>query len=56
MQWARELGATTIELEVRESNAAARGLYRRMEFVEQGRRAKYYSKPPEDAVLMAAKL
>jgi len=56
MQWAREQGATSIELEVRESNVAALSLYRRLGFVEQGKRAKYYKEPVEDAVLMAAKL
>jgi ribosomal-protein-alanine N-acetyltransferase len=56
MQWARGRGAQAIELEVRESNDAARGLYRLMGFVEQGKRVKYYKDPEEDAVLMAAKL
>jgi [ribosomal protein S18]-alanine N-acetyltransferase len=56
IQWARGHGAQAIELEVRESNAAARGLYRRMGFVEQGKRVSYYKDPEEDAVLMAAKL
>jgi len=56
MQWARELGAKSMELEVRESNAAALGLYRQIGFVEQAIRPKYYRDPEEDAVLMAAKL
>lgn len=56
MQWARAHGAQAIELEVRESNDAARGLYRRMGFLEQGKRTRYYKGPEEDAVLMAAKL
>jgi ribosomal-protein-alanine N-acetyltransferase len=56
MEWARERGAKSIELEARESNAEALGLYRRMGFLEQGKRPKYYKDPEEDAVLMAAKL
>jgi len=54
-RWAMARGLT-VELEVRESNAAALGLYRRMGFTEHGRRAKYYRNPEEDAILMAAKL
>jgi ribosomal-protein-alanine N-acetyltransferase len=56
MQWARERGAKSMELEVRESNAAAIGLYRRLGFMEQGSRPKYYRDPEGDALLMAAKL
>jgi ribosomal-protein-alanine N-acetyltransferase len=56
MQWARERGAKAMELEVRDSNAAALGLYQRMGFVEQGRRPLYYKDPVESAVLMTAKL
>ena len=41
-----------ITLEVRESNEAAVGLYRKLGFREVGRRKKYYQDPPEDAVLM----
>jgi len=56
MEWARKCGAKSMELEVRESNGAALGLYRQIGFVEQGKRPKYYRDPEEDAVLMAAKL
>ncbi len=35
-------GAVDLFLEVRENNAAARGLYRRSGFVDIGRRANYY--------------
>jgi ribosomal-protein-alanine acetyltransferase len=56
MLWARKLGAKSIQLEVRESNAAALSLYRRVGFEEQGKRPKYYKNPEEDAVLMSAKL
>ena len=56
MQWARERGAKSMQLEVRESNVAALSLYQQLGFVEQGKRPKYYKEPVEDAVLMAAKL
>lgn len=39
---ARLQGATTLFLEVRENNDAARNLYRRSGFVDVGRRANYY--------------
>jgi ribosomal-protein-alanine N-acetyltransferase len=38
-------------LEVRESNQAARRLYEREGFIEVGRRAGYYHRPPEAALL-----
>jgi ribosomal-protein-alanine N-acetyltransferase len=44
-------GAQAIFLEVRESNAAARGLYEKWAFVEAGRRNRYYRDPEEDAIL-----
>ena len=56
MLWARQCGATSMELEVRESNAAALALYCRIGFAVQGIRPKYYREPEEDAVLMVAKL
>ncbi|MGA7293622.1 MAG: ribosomal protein S18-alanine N-acetyltransferase [Terriglobales bacterium] len=42
-----------ILLEVRESNAAARRLYEKTGFREEGRRTGYYRGPEEDAVLYA---
>ena len=48
---AREAPATSVFLEVRESNAAAQALYQRAGFRETGRRKSYYTNPPEDAVL-----
>jgi ribosomal-protein-alanine N-acetyltransferase len=45
-------GATEVVLEVRSSNQSALGLYRRLGFVETGRRPRYYHDPIEDAVLM----
>jgi len=38
-------------LEVRESNRAARALYEKFHFVEDGRRPRYYQQPQEDAIL-----
>jgi ribosomal-protein-alanine N-acetyltransferase len=45
-------GVTTVYLEVRESNAAARGLYEAHGFVEVGRRRWYYQRPVEDALIL----
>lgn len=42
----------TFFLEVRESNEAARALYRKHEFAEVGIRTMYYENPPESAVVM----
>lgn len=44
-------GGAAVLLEVRESNEAARKLYRKCGLREVGRRRGYYSDPPEDAVL-----
>jgi len=49
-------GARTVYLEVRASNAAARRLYESLGFSEIGRRARYYRRPVEDAVVLSAKL
>jgi [ribosomal protein S18]-alanine N-acetyltransferase len=48
---ARRQGMHAVFLEVRESNLAARALYEKWEFVETGRRKRYYSKPEEDAIV-----
>ena len=53
---AAEKGVETVLLEVRASNEAALGLYRRFGFVEAGRRANYYEQPREDALVMVATL
>lgn len=42
----------TVFLEVRESNAAARGLYARQGFLEVGLRKNYYASPIENAIVM----
>ena len=39
-------------LEVRESNLEARNLYKKIGFVEEGRRPGYYETPPETAIVM----
>ncbi|MEA2765222.1 MAG: [ribosomal protein S18]-alanine N-acetyltransferase [Gemmatimonadaceae bacterium] len=45
-------GVRTAFLEVRESNTAARALYESRNFVEIGRRSKYYRRPVEDALVL----
>ena len=44
--------AETITLEVRKSNTAARALYEKYGFIEQGIRKRYYSDNREDALIM----
>jgi [ribosomal protein S18]-alanine N-acetyltransferase len=46
---AREAGAGSVVLEVRESNLAAGQLYEALGFVEAGRRPGYYRNPDESA-------
>ena len=48
---ARHSHSSSIFLEVRESNRAARALYAKLGFCQTGRRKSYYSQPSEDAVL-----
>ena len=52
LRLAAEQGASCCALEVRSANRAARVLYRKAGFRTIGRRAAYYSDPPDDAVLM----
>jgi len=47
---ARSAGATSVLLEVRESNRAARRLYEKLGFSQQARRSSYYRDPEEDAL------
>jgi [ribosomal protein S18]-alanine N-acetyltransferase len=51
LDMARARGAKAVFLEVRESNYAARALYKKWAFVESGRRRRYYQDPSEDAIL-----
>ena len=46
----------SITLEVRVSNTPAIALYRKVGFVEVGRRKGFYTKPTEDALIMELKL
>jgi [ribosomal protein S18]-alanine N-acetyltransferase len=45
-------GVRTAFLEVRESNVAARALYKSRGFSEIGRRGRYYRRPVEDALVL----
>lgn len=45
-------GGEILRLEVRNSNLAARSLYRKFGFIEEGIRKNYYQNPTEDAILM----
>jgi ribosomal-protein-alanine N-acetyltransferase len=49
---AERRGARAVYLEVRQSNAAARALYRSRGFDEIGRRPRYYRAPVEDALVL----
>ena len=49
---AREAAVTSVLLEVRQSNIAARKLYEKLGFSEIGRRPGYYREPPEDALIL----
>ena len=56
LEQAREGGAKSVYLEVRESNQAARAFYEKWLFQESGRRKDYYTGPVEDAVLYCRRL
>jgi len=51
-----EQGIRTVYLEVRASNSAGRAFYQDMGFREVGRRRAYYSRPREDALVLAREL
>jgi [ribosomal protein S18]-alanine N-acetyltransferase len=51
LDFIRREGATSVFLEVRESNQSARAFYEKWRFVESGRRSRYYANPPDDAIL-----
>ena len=48
---AQQRNGEVVFLEVRESNIAARALYKKLGFRETGRRKSYYNNPLEDAVV-----
>jgi ribosomal-protein-alanine N-acetyltransferase len=48
---ARKTNSTSVFLEARESNFAARTLYEQAGFEQSGRRPFYYTNPSEDAIL-----
>lgn len=52
LQEAHQAGVSSLLLEVREGNIAARKLYDKLGFIEIGRRKNYYQGPPEDALLL----
>jgi ribosomal-protein-alanine N-acetyltransferase len=52
----REAGAAFMTLEVRPSNAPAVSLYKKLGFEIMGTRRNYYTKPDEDAYVMALEL
>lgn len=56
LEEARRRGAQRSFLEVRASNLAAQGLYRKLGFQLSGRRPRYYADPTEDALVMTAVL
>ncbi len=56
LQELKTSGIRRVFLEVRSSNAAAIALYHRFNFVQTGRRPRYYSSPEEDAIHMQCDL
>jgi ribosomal-protein-alanine N-acetyltransferase len=52
LQLVHSRGGKEIFLEVRESNVAARALYKNCTFIEAGRRKSYYHNPAEDALIL----
>lgn len=53
-QVAIKRGITYCYLEVRESNSNAIALYKSFDFLQYGRRSRFYRQPDEDAILMKA--
>ena len=52
IEQARAASASTVFLEVREQNTAARALYERLGFTRRGRRPRYYPDTDEDALVL----
>ena len=56
IDWARQRGASKVQLEVRCANDSAVSFYENSGFVRDGLRPRYYSNPEDDAMLMALTL
>ncbi|GED17689.1 alanine acetyltransferase [Aneurinibacillus migulanus] len=56
MGHAASSGAAAMTLEVRRSNETAKGLYKKLGFVEEGIRPGYYTDNGEDAIIMWVRL
>lgn len=56
LDWLRARGSSRVFLEVRSSNQAAIGVYRKAGFVPLGTRRSYYRHPREDALTMTLDL
>lgn len=56
LAWCGAEGARQVELEVRSASGGAVALYRQLGFEVTGRRAAYYTAPPDEALLMEARL
>ena len=52
IEHSKDWGCTSLTLEVRSSNNAAKGLYKKFGFLEEGVRKKYYRDNEEDALIM----
>ncbi|MFI3177486.1 MAG: ribosomal protein S18-alanine N-acetyltransferase [Eubacteriales bacterium] len=52
MEYSTSKGAEAYTLEVRASNQAAIGLYKKSGFVEEGKRKNFYDNPVEDALIL----
>lgn len=52
LEEARARGGEFLSLEVRPSNTGAVALYEKLGFRQEGRRRRFYTDPPEDALLL----
>lgn len=48
----KDLKCDAITLEVRESNTIAQDFYKKMGFIEEGKRKNFYDEPKEDCIIM----
>lgn len=48
----KDMNCNAITLEVRESNKIAQDFYKKMGFIEEGKRKNFYDKPKEDCIIM----